>query len=110
PARAAALSPRRRGLDRANPVRVSADAPSDPDLDAVMAFLCAGADRVIATHIAAVFLTGDRAYELKKAVDLGFLDCSTREERAGAIRRELGFNRRTAPDLYLEVGEVGRRP
>jgi uncharacterized protein len=89
---------------------VSADAPSDPDLDAVMAVLRAAADRVIETHIAAVFLTGERAYKLKKAVDLGFLDFSTREKRAWAIRRELDFNRRTAPDLYLEVAEVVRRP
>lgn len=75
-----------------------------------MAFLRARADRVIETHIAAVFLIGERAYKLKKAVDLGFLDFSTRQKRTWAIRRELEFNRRTAPDLYLEVTEVVRRP
>ena len=89
---------------------MSNDAPSDPDLDAVMAFLRARADRVIETHIAAVFLAGERAYKLKKAVDLGFLDFSTREKRRWAVRRELDFNRRTAPDIYLEVTEVVRRP
>ena len=83
---------------------------SDPDLDAVMAFFRAKADRVIETHIAAVFLVGERAYKLKKAVDLGFLDFSTRDKRRWAIRRELEFNRRTAPDIYLDMAEVVRRP
>jgi aminoglycoside phosphotransferase family enzyme/predicted kinase len=89
---------------------VTADVPSDPDLDTVMAWLRAQADRVIETHIAAVFLIGERAYKLKKAVDLGFLDFSTREKRRWAIRRELELNRRTAPDVYLAVAEVVRRP
>jgi uncharacterized protein len=82
---------------------------SDPDLDAVSAWLRAKADRVIETHIAAVFLIGDHAYKLKKAVDLGFLDFSTRDKRRWAIRRELDFNRRTAPGLYLAVAQVVRR-
>jgi aminoglycoside phosphotransferase family enzyme/predicted kinase len=86
------------------------EVPPDPDLEAVMAFLRAKADRVIETHIAAVFLVGERAYKLKRAVDLGFLDFSTRDRRRWAIRRELDFNRRTAPDIYLDVAEVVRRP
>ena len=73
-------------------------------------FFQAKADRTIETHIAAVFLIGARAYKLKKAVDLGFLDFSTRAKRMWAIRRELEFNRSTAPDIYLEVAEVARRP
>ena len=60
---------------------------SDPDLDAVFAWLKAKADRTIETHIAAVFLIGDHAYKLKKAVDLGFLDFSTRDKRAWATAR-----------------------
>ena len=82
---------------------------SDRDLDAVMAWLQAKADRVIETHIAAVFLVGDHAYKVKKAVDLGFLDFTTRDKRAWAVRRELDFNRRTAPDVYLAVAQVVRR-
>jgi aminoglycoside phosphotransferase family enzyme/predicted kinase len=89
---------------------VSQNAPSEPDLDAVMAFLRARADRVIETHIAAVFLIGERAYKLKKAVDLGFLDFSTREKRRWATLREFAFNHRTAPDIYLDVAEVVRLP
>jgi aminoglycoside phosphotransferase family enzyme/predicted kinase len=83
---------------------------SDPDLDAVMAWLRGQADRVIETHIAAVFLIGEHAYKMKKAVDLGFLDFTTRDKRVWAIRRELDFNRRTAPDVYLAVAQVVRRP
>jgi aminoglycoside phosphotransferase family enzyme/predicted kinase len=82
----------------------------DADLDEVAAWLRAKADRVIETHIASVFLIGDHAYKLKKAVDLGFLDFTTRDKRAWAVRRELDFNRRTAPDIYLAVTQVVRRP
>jgi aminoglycoside phosphotransferase family enzyme/predicted kinase len=89
---------------------VTSEVQADRDLEVVMAFMRARADRVIETHIAAVFLTGGRAYKLKKAVDLGFLDFSTRDKRRWAIRRELEFNRRTAPDIYLDVAEVARRP
>jgi aminoglycoside phosphotransferase family enzyme/predicted kinase len=94
---------------------VSAGAAADPDLadhelGEVMAWLRAQADRVIETHIAAVFLIGGHAYKIKKAVDLGFLDFSTRSKRSWAIRRELDLNRRTAPDVYLAVAQVVRRP
>jgi aminoglycoside phosphotransferase family enzyme/predicted kinase len=81
----------------------------DPDLAEVSAWLRARADRVIETHIGQVFLIGDQAYKLKKAVNLGYLDFSTADRRAWAIRRELEFNRRTAPDLYRSVQTVTRR-
>ena len=58
------------------------------------------------THSALVFLLGDRAYKLKKAVDLGFLDFSTREKRLEALRCELRLNRRLAPDVYLGISDV----
>src|SRR5438067_11153897 len=58
------------------------------------------------THIGAVFLVGDRAYKLKKPVDLGFLDFSTREARERACHREVELNRRLAPDVYLGVADV----
>jgi aminoglycoside phosphotransferase family enzyme/predicted kinase len=88
----------------------------DPALGEVSAWLKAGAgfgrpaDRVITTHIAQVFLIGQHAYKLKKAVDLGYLDFSTADKRAWALRRELHFNRRTAPDIYQAVVQVIRRP
>jgi len=58
------------------------------------------------THIGAVFLVGDLAYKLKKPVDLGFLDFSTRETRERVCHREVELNRRLAPDVYLGVADV----
>ena len=58
------------------------------------------------THSAVVFFAGDRAYKLKKPVNLGFLDFRTPEARAAACQREIELNRRFAPDVYLGVAEV----
>jgi len=58
---------------------------------------------VAETHISVVVFAGSRAYKVCKAVDLGFLDYSTREQRRAALERELVLNRRFAPDLYREV-------
>ncbi len=65
---------------------------------------------VIETHISWVILTGDYAYKIKKAVDLGFLDFATLARREHFCREEVRLNRRLAPDWYLDVvpitGEV----
>lgn len=58
------------------------------------------------THSGVVFLVGNLAYKLKKPVNLGFLDFSTRERRLAACRREVELNRRLAPDVYLGVADV----
>jgi len=58
---------------------------------------------LLETHISWVLLTGEYAYKLKKPLDLGFLDFSTLAARAAACAEELRLNRRTAPQLYLEV-------
>jgi aminoglycoside phosphotransferase family enzyme/predicted kinase len=58
------------------------------------------------THSGVVFFAGDRAYKLKKPVDLGFLDFTTREARERACHREVELNRRLAPDVYLGVADV----
>ncbi len=60
------------------------------------------------TPIAKVFVFEDRVFKLKKAVDFGFLDFTTVEKRAWAIRRELEFNRRTAPDVYRRIHAIVR--
>lgn len=57
----------------------------------------------IDTHSATVFLAGDRAYKLKRAVLYDYLDFSTTEKRHAACDEEVRLNRRTAPDLYLGV-------
>ena len=65
---------------------------------------------IIETHISRVFLAGDRAYKLKRAVRLPYLDFSTEKQRRLACEAELSLNRRTAPDLYLDVRAVSVRP
>ncbi len=66
--------------------------------------------RLIETHISYVLLTGDYAYKLKKPVDLGFLDFSTLAARQSACEEEVRLNRRTAPQIYLDVVPITGRP
>jgi aminoglycoside phosphotransferase family enzyme len=61
---------------------------------------------VAETHSGVVFFHGDRAYKLKKAVDLGFLDFTDRAVRRAVCEREVELNRRLAPDVYLGVLDV----
>ena len=61
---------------------------------------------VCETHAAVVFLAGGYAYKLKKPVNLGFLDFSTRAGRQAVCAREVELNRRVAPDVYLGVADV----
>jgi len=59
-----------------------------------------------------VFLVGERAYKLKKSVNLPSLDFSTRERRLAVCRRDLEQNRRLAPDVYVGISDktdVGNR-
>jgi len=63
---------------------------------------------IIETHVSLVFLAGDRAYKLKRAIKFPYLDFSSAEERRTACEAELVLNRRTAPDLYLEVRALSR--
>ena len=63
---------------------------------------------VIKTHASLVFLAGDQAYKLKRAVKYPYLDFSTAELRCRACEAELTLNRRTAPTLYLEVRALVR--
>jgi aminoglycoside phosphotransferase family enzyme/predicted kinase len=56
-----------------------------------------------ATHGSLVFLAGERAYKLKRAVKLPYLDYSTRARRKAMCERELAVNRRLAPELYVDV-------
>jgi hypothetical protein len=65
-----------------------------------------GADALIETHISSVLLAGDCAYKLKKPVNFGFVDFSTLLLRTHFCAEELRLNRRTAPQLYLDVQPV----
>jgi aminoglycoside phosphotransferase family enzyme/predicted kinase len=87
----------------------------NPRQDEAIAFLAApashGAAKVerIDTHGAVVFLAGDRAYKLKRAVAFSYMDFSTVAKREAACRAELTLNRRIAPELYLAVQAIRRR-
>ncbi len=63
----------------------------------------------VQTHLSHVFLSGERAYKLHKAVRFGFVDFSTRAERNADSVRELHLNRRLAQDVYLGIAPVERR-
>ena len=65
---------------------------------------------IIETHASLVFLAGGYAYKLKRAVKYPYLDFLTPALRQAACSAELKLNRRTAPQLYLEVRALSRRP
>src|SRR2546423_2888783 len=69
-----------------------------------------GPVETIEPHISIVFLAGNRAYKLKRAVKYSYVDFSTVAQRQAACTAELRVNRRTAPQLYLEVRAIVRRP
>ena len=60
------------------------------------------------THISWVFLHEARVFKVKKPVDFGFLDFSTREARQRACSAEVQLNRRLAPEVYRGVRDVVR--
>ena len=62
----------------------------------------------IDTHISIVWLAGDRAFKLKRAVRFDYVDFSTLELRRLACEAEVRLNRRTAPTLYRGVTAVTR--
>lgn len=62
------------------------------------------------THISTIFLAGDQAWKLKKAVRLPFLDFTELEARRRACEAEVEINRRAAPELYLGAVPVTRAP
>jgi len=60
----------------------------------------------IDTHISHLFLIGTRAFKLKRAVSLPYLDFSTPDRRFATCKQELTLNRRTSPELYLGVRRI----
>jgi aminoglycoside phosphotransferase family enzyme len=66
--------------------------------------------RLVETHISWVLLVGDRAYKIKKPVDLGFLDFTSFDVRRALCHDETRLNRRLAPELYLGVVRVTGTP
>ena len=66
--------------------------------------------QLIETHISWVLLTGHYAYKIKKNVQFDFLDFSTLDKRHFYCQEELRFNRRFAPNLYLQVVPITGSP
>jgi uncharacterized protein len=60
------------------------------------------------THAAMVFLAGDRALKVKRAVRYPFLDFSTLDKRKAACEAELQINRKFAPQLYHRLVPITR--
>jgi aminoglycoside phosphotransferase family enzyme/predicted kinase len=84
------------------------------DQSAVVAFLSArsthGGHLVeqIDSHASIVWLAGDRAWKMKRAVRYDYLDFSTVQRRQAMCEQEVRVNRRSAPGLYLGVVPVTR--
>jgi aminoglycoside phosphotransferase family enzyme/predicted kinase len=62
--------------------------------------------RRIDTHTAAVVVAGERAWKLRRPVDYGWLDYSTRARRRHCAEREIALNSGPAPGLYLGLGGI----
>ncbi|MER9371126.1 AAA family ATPase [Mesorhizobium sp. M0491] len=85
------------------------------DQQSVIAFLldpasygAAAPVEAIETHISRIFLTGKRAYKMKRAVKLPYVDFSTPALRLAACEKEVALNSKTAPGLYLRVRRITR--
>src|SRR5256714_14971684 len=87
---------------------------SEGDQNAVFALLAdpathgGSAVKRIDTHAASVFLAGERALKVKRAVRYPFLDYSTLERRKAACDAELEINRNYAPQIYRRVLPITR--
>jgi len=60
------------------------------------------------TQMSFIFLPGQFVYKIKKAVNFGFLDYTTLENRRYYCEQELKLNRRLSPDTYLAVVPITR--
>lgn len=65
---------------------------------------------IIETHAARVILAGHQALKIKKRIRLPFLDFSTLSQRREALERELELNWEHAPEIYLGLAAISRRP
>jgi uncharacterized protein len=61
------------------------------------------------THAAIVFLAGDRALKVKRAVRYPFLDFSSLDKRKAACLAELDINHKFAPQLYHRIVPITRQ-
>ncbi len=59
--------------------------------------------RRIDTHASSIFLAGERALKIKRAIRLPYLDYSTLSLRRTACEAELAINKANAPQIYRRV-------
>jgi hypothetical protein len=90
-----------------------AGAPGAPPPDATARRLRAALEHatgepvaVRETHISTVLLTRDRAYKVKKAVRMGFVDQSTPEQRRALCEQEVRLNQPLAAGVVLGVRAI----
>lgn len=62
------------------------------------------------TLISLLFFAGDRVYKLKQALDLGFIDSTTLEQRRFLCEEEVRLNARLAPGVHLGVVPIRHGP
>lgn len=67
-----------------------------------------GPVETIETHISHIVLAGERAFKMKRAVKLPYVDFSTPALRLAACEKEVELNSETAPGLYLGVRRLTR--
>jgi aminoglycoside phosphotransferase family enzyme/predicted kinase len=60
------------------------------------------------THGALVFLAGEEAWKIKRAVRFPYMDFSTLEKRGAVCASEVEINRRFAPEIYLGCVPITR--
>src|SRR4051794_5514652 len=88
--------------------------PPAPSQEPVFALLAdpathgGAAVKRVDTHAGVVFLAGERAHKLKRAVTFPFLDYSTLDKRKAACEAEIVVNRPYAPELYRGVVAITR--
>ncbi|MFN8521788.1 MAG: phosphotransferase [Chloroflexota bacterium] len=95
----------------AEPRIVEAEGEVPPHVQALLraARLADPEASLIQTHISWVILAGPHAYKLKKPVNFGFVDFSTRALRLQAARNEVTLNRRFSPWAYRGVRPLVER-
>ncbi len=64
---------------------------------------------LIETHISWIVLTDNFAFKIKRPVKFSFLDFSSPEKRKFYCHQEIKLNRRTAPEMYLNVVSVTKQ-
>lgn len=85
------------------------------DQDKVLDFLANPATHHLATevkrfytHGSYVFLVGDDAYKVKRAISYPYMDYSTIGKRKLACEKKIAVNKRHAPDIYVSAFPVTR--